>query len=513
MKEQTGPTMKVTMAYCRVSTEEQAEEGYSIDGQADKLRQYANLRDQGEVVVISDPGISGKDLNRPGVQQLLAAIEAGHVAHVLVWRLDRLSRNLGDLVMLADLFGKHDVALHSVSENLDLSSAAGRMFYNILATFAQFYREQLAENVKLGNERAVKEGKYINRPKLGYDLVNGELIPNDDAVLVREVFRLKALGESYRSIEAQTGVLYSTIGSIVRSRVYRGERPRLGEWIEGTHEPLVSEEEWAVANGTLARGRHVSTDPLSGHIVCGLCGKRMAIAQNGQGGRAYKCRNRGVGCAMPARSNLGLARAAVHGLRLFGHDESLHAAIRRRLAGAVRTPGATSGGGRRRRSGAIALEQLSKRRAKLLELFYAGKITQDGFYEGERALLSKIEAAGSQARAEAREERSAAEMLDQFEALREELAELDFAALWADATERQQRVLIDELLERIVVHATHLEVTIAGSPLAVEIRFEEVGLRQSESVRVGGRTRTRTPAAKHEASLNVRLGPVTVQLP
>lgn len=80
----------LTVAYCRVSTEEQAEEGYSIEGQADKLRTYAALRDLGEVTVIADPGLSGKDLNRSGLQQLLGAVEASHVSHVLVWRLDRL---------------------------------------------------------------------------------------------------------------------------------------------------------------------------------------------------------------------------------------------------------------------------------------------------------------------------------------------------------------------------------------------------------------------------------------
>jgi DNA invertase Pin-like site-specific DNA recombinase len=122
----------LTLAYCRVSTEEQAAEGYSIEGQADRLRAYSAARDLGEVVVINDPGLSGKDMRRPGLQQLLAAVEAGHVAHVLIWRLDRLSRNLGDLILLADTLGDHGVALHSISENLDLSSAAGRMFYNIL---------------------------------------------------------------------------------------------------------------------------------------------------------------------------------------------------------------------------------------------------------------------------------------------------------------------------------------------------------------------------------------------
>ena len=78
------------MAYCRVSTDEQAEEGFSIEGQTDKLRAYSALRDLGEVTVISDPGLSGKNMSRSGLQQLLAAVEAGHVCHFLVWRLDRL---------------------------------------------------------------------------------------------------------------------------------------------------------------------------------------------------------------------------------------------------------------------------------------------------------------------------------------------------------------------------------------------------------------------------------------
>src|SRR5664280_3433508 len=156
MMNRRGVGLVLTLAYCRVSTEEQAAEGFSIEGQADRLRAYSAARDLGDVTVISDPGLSGKDMHRPGLQQVLAAVEAGHVSHLLVWRLDRLSRNLGDLILLADTLGSRDVALHSVSENLDLSSAAGRMFYNILGTFAQFFREQLVENVRMGNDRAVR---------------------------------------------------------------------------------------------------------------------------------------------------------------------------------------------------------------------------------------------------------------------------------------------------------------------------------------------------------------------
>jgi site-specific DNA recombinase len=196
----------LNVAYCRVSTEEQAAEGFSIDGQAEKLRTYAQLHDLGPVTVIQDPGRSGKNLERPGLQQLLAMVEHGHVTNVLVWRLDRLSRNLGDLILLADALGRCGVGLHSFTEKLDLSSATGRMFYNILGAFAQFYREQLAENVRLGMHQAARQGKWTNRPKFGYDLVGGELVPNADAPTVRRIFDLRAQGLSYTRIEELTGV-------------------------------------------------------------------------------------------------------------------------------------------------------------------------------------------------------------------------------------------------------------------------------------------------------------------
>ncbi|HUZ40157.1 MAG TPA: recombinase family protein [Acidimicrobiales bacterium] len=217
----------------------QTKEGFSIEGQADKLRAYSTLRDLGEVTILTDPGRSGKYMLRPGLQQLLAAVEAGHVRHVLVWRLDRLSRNLGDLILLADKFGESGVSLNSVSENLDLSSAAGRMFYNVLGSFAQYFREQLSENVRMGNERAIKEGRWINRPKTGYDLVDGLLVPNVDARRAREIFQLRAERHSYRSIEERTGIKYSTICTILTSRIYLGEDLLNHQWFKGLHEPLV----------------------------------------------------------------------------------------------------------------------------------------------------------------------------------------------------------------------------------------------------------------------------------
>ena len=83
------------------------------------------------------------------------------------------------------------MALHSFTEQLDLSSATGRMFSNILGPFAQFYREQLAENVRMGMDQGVRQGRWVNRPPTGYDLIDGHLVPNEMAPTIRRIFRMR----------------------------------------------------------------------------------------------------------------------------------------------------------------------------------------------------------------------------------------------------------------------------------------------------------------------------------
>ena len=477
----------LTLAYCRVSTDEQAEEGYSIEGQADKLRAYSALRDLGDVTVVTDPGRSGKDMHRPGLQQVLAAVEAGNVSHVLVWRLDRLSRNLGDLILLADTFGAAGVALHSVSENLDLSSASGRMFYNILGTFAQFFREQLSENVRMGNDRAVREGRWINRPKTGYDLIDGTLVPNADAISVQECFRLRGKNQSYRSIAERTGLKYSTVSAILKLRIYLGEVLHKGQWYPGFHEPIITQEEWHAAHQGLAKGVQPARDLLTGRVFCGLCGRRMAIAQNGKGDVTYKCRHRGLGCAQPARSTKGLSRAAVLGMRLLGHDTQLQEAIRRQMTGVTRTgPGRARRG--RRQPAAETQAALAVERRKLLQLYYTDAISAEGFKEEEERLVSAIEAARERAGEELIEVQSVSELEERFEQAVALLRALDIDVFWAAATDDERRVLVHELLEAVTVFPDHLEVKLHGAPV-LNVLLGEVGLKVPEIVGVGGPVR------------------------
>lgn len=480
-----GRAKVLTVAYCRVSTDEQAAEGFSIEGQAEKLRAYATLHDLGETTVITDPGWSGKNLDRPGLQKLFGMVQAGHVSSVLIWRLDRLSRNLGDLILMADQFGQAGVSLHSFSERIDLSSATGRMFYNVLGSFAQFYREQLAENVTMGMAQAMREGRWCNRPPTGYDLAEGFLTPNDQAVIVRRIFALRAEGASQGSIAEATGVKYSTVLSILKNRAYLGEIRHRDDWLPGVHEPLVTAEQWKASRRGRTTGRRRGRDLLSGRVVCGLCGRQMSIDQNGQGQSHYRCRHRGQGCKQPARSNGGLLRAAVLGLRLLGQDMDLQEAIRRQLNAARTQTG--HGRGRAGPAPTEVLNKLHAQRKKLLNLHYDGHISPEQFGEEQSRLTLQIDAIEEEDRRSAGEMRQADNVAERYEEVARLLQDLDIERLWRAATESEQRALIDELLDRVAVHPDHLEVAISGAP-RINVLLSEVGLKDSENDRVGGGT-------------------------
>ena len=470
----------LTVAYCRVSTEEQATEGFSIDGQADRLRQYADLHDLGPVMLITDPGRSGKDLHRPGLIQLLEMVDDGHVSNVLVWRLDRLSRNLGDLIGLADRFGQRGVSLHSFTEKLDLSSATGRMFYNILGSFAQFYREQLGENVRLGTRQANAQGRWTNRPPSGYDLRDGVLIPNGDADAVRAIFAHRADGCSHAEISRRVGLSQSTVRGILWNRAYLGQVKCDDHWGAGLHEPIVAERLWDAAHRGRRAGVRRGRDLMSGRVRCGQCGRSMSVMDNGAGWLGYRCLHRGTGCDLPRFSNKGLLASAMLILREIRNNDELQAAIRARLEsrrGARRDPGGLQ---THRRS---QIADLEAQKRKLFELYYADKITADSFHAEDQRLATQLAALSSPREPKPR----TAEPVDQFDHVVELLAELDWDAIWTEATDTEKRTLLDEFVPAVDVYADHLEVEVRGAP-TLNVALHEVGLRNRavETASVGG---------------------------
>ena len=137
------------IGYARVSREEQAREGVSLDAQRARVTAYAQAKGLELVGILTDEGLSGKDLARPALEDLVARCQRGEVGHVIVWKLDRLTRRTHHLLSLVeDLFHTRGIELHSVSESLDTSTPHGRFVLTLFGGLAQMEREQIVDRTR-----------------------------------------------------------------------------------------------------------------------------------------------------------------------------------------------------------------------------------------------------------------------------------------------------------------------------------------------------------------------------
>ena len=198
--------MRVSL-YIRVSTEDQAREGYSIQAQRNKLEAYCVSQGWNVVGFYIDDGYSAKDLERPEMKRMLKHIEQGLIDCVLVYRLDRLTRPVLDLYKLLEIFEKYNCKFKSATEVYDTTSAMGRMFITIVAAMAQWERENLAERVRMGMQEKARQGKWvINVAPYGYDIdrATDTLVVNQqEAVVVRKIYDMYLSGVGMRKIAVE----------------------------------------------------------------------------------------------------------------------------------------------------------------------------------------------------------------------------------------------------------------------------------------------------------------------
>lgn len=192
--------------YVRVSTEEQALNGFSIRAQIEKLTAYCNIKDWDIYDVYKDDGISGKNISdRKELLRLINDIKLKKVNNILVYKIDRLTRSTKDLIELVDFFNLNNCSFNSFTENIDTLSSTGRMFIKIIGIFAEFERENISERVKFGLERKVKEGYSIASKNISYGYYkekNNKIQKIDEykAYIVRKIFYLYYYGYSLSSI-------------------------------------------------------------------------------------------------------------------------------------------------------------------------------------------------------------------------------------------------------------------------------------------------------------------------
>ncbi len=196
-------TPRQVLGYVRVSTEKQAETGLSLEAQTAKIRQMAALRDLVLADVIVDAGASAKSIDRPGMTRLLALVNAREVATIIVAKLDRLTRSIGDLAALLDRFERHGVSFVSVAESFDTRSSSGRLAIHILGSVAQWEREAIGERTRDVLRHKQDQGERVGQVPFGFQLADDgvQLEPNpEEQRLLSRMRALHAEGMSTRQI-------------------------------------------------------------------------------------------------------------------------------------------------------------------------------------------------------------------------------------------------------------------------------------------------------------------------
>ncbi len=192
---------RASVGYLRISTEEQATEGVSLAAQEARIRAYALATGRELTDVVIDAGESGKSLQRPGISRVVEGIRTRETGTIIVLKLDRLTRSVGDLAVLLKLFEKHDVALVSVTENLDTASAVGRLMLNLLASVSQWEREAIGERtaIALGHKRS--EWRVYGPAPFGWRREGDRLVPVlEEQDALSEMRRMAAAGATLRQI-------------------------------------------------------------------------------------------------------------------------------------------------------------------------------------------------------------------------------------------------------------------------------------------------------------------------
>lgn len=277
--------------YIRVSTEGQREEGYSIDAQKALLEAFCTARELQKRELYIDGGFTGSNIDRPAMQKLIEDVRRGEISHVIVYKLDRLSRSQKDtLYLIEDIFNPGGVTFISMNENMDTSTPIGRAMLGIMSAFAQLERETIRERTRLGMQERVKNGFWPGGGKIpfgyDYDREKGILVPNGDADTVKRAYDLYLAGYSTDKIAKMLGLRYEHLAlQILKRKTNAGYIVYNGKEYKGRHTPIISPETYEKTMEAMRQRQRKSLSGgylLTGLLICGKCGAKMRYQKWGK---------------------------------------------------------------------------------------------------------------------------------------------------------------------------------------------------------------------------------------
>ena len=338
---------KVRVAvYCRVSTKRDEQED-SLEMQKEAYISLIKGRSDWELVGIYSDSISGLSAEkRPDFMRMIKDAMDGKIDRILCKSVSRFSRNVAECKKFTDMLRSKNISVEFEKEHLKTDDSTSTFIFSLMSAVAENESRSISENVRWGYQERFKRGEYNlgNNRILGYDSVDGKLVPNEDAGVIRSIFRQYADGVSIEAIRmglAELGVLTkngtplskSNIQYILRNETYRGDKhlwkqpqkdfitkkvnPNVEQesiYLKNDHEAIIDEETWAAVQKRIEEMKslksvvgHTGGQPhfLYGKIFCGDCGepmkRRTFKSKSGKSYKAWMCRERmkkGSGCEM-----------------------------------------------------------------------------------------------------------------------------------------------------------------------------------------------------------------------
>lgn len=298
--------------YIRVSTFDQAREGFSLREQEERLKEFCKFKRYNIYKVYQDAGISAKNDKRPAYQEMIEDVKKGNINVIVALKLDRLTRSVYDIEKLMKFVNDYECDIDCMADESNTTTSNGRMVMRIMTSVSQNEIEKCSERTKFGMAGAIKNGHIPNRTGLGFKRENKKLVPDPltKDIIVR-IFDLYLEGKSHQAIAniynkekvlGKTNWYDSTIQKILSNELYKGDyvngkRTKHPTYYENVIEPIVSKEKWESCQyQKLRNARHyerTATYLFTNKLKCSKCGNFLGghatIKTNGKKYYYYKC--------------------------------------------------------------------------------------------------------------------------------------------------------------------------------------------------------------------------------
>ena len=298
--------------YIRVSTFDQAREGFSLREQEERLKEFCKFKRYNIYKVYQDAGISAKNDKRPAYQEMIEDVKKGNINVIVALKLDRLTRSVYDIEKLMKFVNDYECDIDCMADESNTTTSNGRMVMRIMTSVSQNEIEKCSERTKFGMAGAIKNGHIPNRTGLGFKRENKKLVPDPltKDIIVR-IFDLYLEGKSHQAIAniynkekvlEKTNWYDSTIQKILSNELYKGDyvngkRTKHPTYYENVIEPIVSKEKWESCQyQKLRNARHyerTATYLFTNKLKCSKCGNFLGghatTKTNGKKYYYYKC--------------------------------------------------------------------------------------------------------------------------------------------------------------------------------------------------------------------------------